>query len=239
MTPLMPPANLDAPTGGTHSRRVRRSWLVGIFPLLVLASAAPPASAQSGAGSIDLANLHEDVRGLSQRLADLTLRVEQLEHDHAMLLARLKASAPADGVTPAQLNGAVADLNGAMVAAVAAAKRETLEQVAVSMEKLAKQTNAALDSLARSGSAARVAAVAPVAAVASAAPVASAAAAGKAVPEPAYSKEGISYTVQRGDTLGLIAKKTGGKVAEIVAANKLVDPSRIQVGQALFIPGGK
>jgi LysM repeat protein len=210
-----------------------------MVPLLVIASAAPTASAQSGAGSIELANLHEDVRGLSQRVADLTLRVEQLEHDNAQLLARLKASGPADGVTPAQLNGAVADLNGAIAAAVAAAKRETLEQVAVSMEKLAKQTNAALDSLARSGSASRVAAVAPVAAAGSAVPLAAAATAGKGAPEATYSKEGITYTVQRGDSLGLIAKKTGGKVAEIIAANKLADPSRIQVGQALFIPGGK
>ena len=54
-----------------------------------------------------------------------------------------------------------------------------------------------------------------------------------------YPKEGISYTVAKGDTVGLIAKKTGAKAQDIIDANKLLDPSRIQAGQVLFIPGGK
>ena len=54
-----------------------------------------------------------------------------------------------------------------------------------------------------------------------------------------YSKEGVSYTVQKGDTLALIAKKTGAKTQDIINANKLSDPSRINAGQTLFIPGGK
>ena len=49
----------------------------------------------------------------------------------------------------------------------------------------------------------------------------------------------MSYTVQKGDSVGLIAKKTGAKAQDIVDANKLADPSRIQAGQTLFIPGGK
>ena len=48
-----------------------------------------------------------------------------------------------------------------------------------------------------------------------------------------------AYTVQKGDTLGLIAKKTGARQQDIVNANRLADPSRITVGQTLFIPGGK
>jgi LysM repeat protein len=39
--------------------------------------------------------------------------------------------------------------------------------------------------------------------------------------------------------LALIAKKTGASARDITNANKIVDPSRIQVGQTLFIPGGK
>jgi LysM repeat protein len=54
-----------------------------------------------------------------------------------------------------------------------------------------------------------------------------------------YSKEGVSYTVQKGDTLALIAKKTGAKQQDIINANKIADPARIAVGQTLFIPGGK
>ena len=45
--------------------------------------------------------------------------------------------------------------------------------------------------------------------------------------------------MQKGDSLGVIARKTGGKAQDIIDANKIMDPSRIQVGQVLFIPGGK
>jgi LysM repeat protein len=54
-----------------------------------------------------------------------------------------------------------------------------------------------------------------------------------------FPKQGISYAVQKGDTLALIAKKTGGKSQDIINANKLADPSKIRIGQKLFIPGGK
>ena len=47
------------------------------------------------------------------------------------------------------------------------------------------------------------------------------------------------YTVQKGDTLALIAKKTGAKQQDIVAANKISDPSLIRVGQTLIIPVAK
>lgn len=54
-----------------------------------------------------------------------------------------------------------------------------------------------------------------------------------------FSHQGIIYTVQKGDTLALIAKKTGAKFHDIVNANRLQDPSHIVIGQQLFIPGGK
>jgi methionyl-tRNA formyltransferase len=54
-----------------------------------------------------------------------------------------------------------------------------------------------------------------------------------------FPKEGINYTVQAGDTLSGIAKKTGAKLSDIRNANKIVDDTRIRVGQTLFIPQGK
>ena len=51
-----------------------------------------------------------------------------------------------------------------------------------------------------------------------------------------YPKEGVSYTVQKGDTLAVIAKKTGAKQQDIINANKISDPARIILGQTLFIP---
>jgi LysM repeat protein len=179
------------------------------------------AAAQTSSSQVELANLREDVRGLTQRVGDLTLRLEQLEQENTALRAKA-GSGEKNYATLVQLRDALADLNRDLKAAIAASKSETLQQVAVQMEKLANQTNAALDSLAK------VQAVRPVVS----APVAEGAA-----------KEGTSYTVQKGDTLATIVKKTGAKQQDIITANKLADPSHITVGQTLFIPnassGGK
>ncbi len=166
----------------------------------------------------ELANLREDVRLLVQRVGELSLRVEQLETENARL-ARATAGARADAATLSQLNTAVADLSREIKAAQAQTKSEVLAVVATQMENLARQTNAALDAQAT-----RQRAAAPVAA-------------------PTFTdnfpKDGITYTVAPGDTLSRIAQKTGAKLADIINANKIVDPTRVQVGQVLFIPGGK
>lgn len=67
------------------------------------------------------------------------------------------------------------------------------------------------------------------------APAGSAAPAPTSTPAPAHA----TYTVQKGDTLARIAKKTGGRVQDIINANKITDPALIQVGQTLFIPQSK
>ena len=202
-----------------------RSYIPGrtlVCAAIISSIALPRICAQA-----EIADLREDVHSLSQRVNELTLRVEQLEHDNAELKAKLsKAEDTRDAVTAAQLNGAVADLNSSVAAAVSASRAEILQQVATQMEVLAKQTNAALDSIAKAGSAPQLRA-----------------ASSPAMPKPAfgdsYPKEGISYTVAKGETVGLIAKKTGAKAQDIIDANKLLDPSRIQAGQVLFVPGGK
>jgi LysM repeat protein len=178
---------------------------------------AASAGAQTTSTQIELANLREDVRGLVQRVGELSLRVEQLERDNSELRGRAGA-AEKSYVTLTQLNEAIAVLNQAIRSADASTKSETLQQVSGQMEKLARQTNAAIDSLAKG--------------MATRAPV-------QTTFSEDYAKEGISYTVQKGDTLAVIARKTGAKVQDIVNANRLADPSRINVGQTLFIPGGK
>lgn len=185
--------------------------------LLFAGASAATAFAQYPPTSVEIANLREDVRGLIQRVGELSLRVEQLERENAELRQRARA-ADDSYATVTQLNEAVADVNRTVRTLVAASKTETLQQVAGQMEKLARQTNAALDSLAKS-QATRPAVQTSFA--------------------EDYPKEGVSYTVQKGDTIAEIAKKTGAKQQDIVNANKLSDPSRIMVGQTLFIPGGK
>jgi LysM repeat protein len=181
--------------------------IVGLFGLLV-------ATAFGQTPQVELANLREDMRVLSQRVGELTLRVEQLERDNATLQRKSDAGAEAY-VTMVQLNEALATINLALKNAVASAKAETLQQVAAQMEKLAQQTNAAIDSLAK-GMAARPAVATTFG--------------------DDYPKEGIRYTVQKGETLAQIAKKNGAKMQDIINANKIVDPTRIQAGQTLFIP---
>jgi LysM repeat protein len=193
---------------------------------LVCAALAATAAGRLSAQS-EVADLHEDVRGLTQRLGELSLRVEQLEQENTALRAKVAAlDGSRDFVTAAQLNGAVADLNASIKSAVGSSRTEILQQVATQMENLAKQTNTALDSIARPANAVQARAAAQGEAP-------------KAAFGDSYSKEGVSYTVVKGDSVGLIAKKTGSKSQDIIDANKLSDPSRIQAGQVLFIPGGK
>jgi LysM repeat protein len=182
--------------------------------VLVLASAAAfqPVRAQ-----IEIANMREDLRGVVQRVGELSLRVEQLERENAELRGKAGANEKSY-VTLTQLNDAIANVNQIIRSSSANTKAETLQQVAVQMEKLAKQTNAAIDSLAK-GMATRNTVQTSF--------------------SDDYAKEGVSYTVQKGDTLATIAKRTGAKTQDIINANKLSDPSRINAGQTLFIPGGK
>jgi murein DD-endopeptidase MepM/ murein hydrolase activator NlpD len=49
-------------------------------------------------------------------------------------------------------------------------------------------------------------------------------------------REGVFHTVRRGQTLWRIAKTYEVKLEDIVNANKIADPSKIMVGQKIFIP---
>jgi nucleoid-associated protein YgaU len=186
-----------------------RNWiLTGCLSLLTLTGFA-----QNNA-AFELASLREDLRLLQQRVGELSLTVEQLARDNSALQSKASQSY----VTLEQLNRAIADLNKTMHEGLADQKHEVLVQVAGQMEKLAKQTQAAIDAVARQ-QAARPAIQTSF--------------------NENYPKEGVSYTVQAGDTLPGIAKKNGAKVQDIINANKISDPSRIRVGQTLFIPQAK
>jgi LysM repeat protein len=190
-------------------------WVAGLVAALSLFSVRLAAQGVYQPGSIELANLREDVRLLTQRLGELSLRVEQLERENSALQSKSSQSY----VTLAQLNEAIADLQKTMQTALRDQKRETLQQVSVQLEKLARETQAAIDAVAR-GVATRPPVTAPTF-------------------SDSYPKEGVSYTVQKGDTLSSIAHKTGARMEDIINANKITDPARLQVGQTLFIPQGK
>jgi nucleoid-associated protein YgaU len=187
--------------------------VAGLIALVAFGSLRLPA--QTNSAAFELASLREDVRLLSQRMNELSLRVEQLERDNG----ELRSKSGQTYVTLAQLNEAISDAQKTMQAALREQKRETLQQVSVQLEKLANETQAAINALAK-GAATRPAVSTPTF-------------------TEDYPKEGVSYTVQRGDTLSSIAHKTNAKTQDIINANKITDPTRLQVGQTLFIPQTK
>lgn len=198
----------------TRFRRI--SGLIAALSLTALTTSAQNAyPSQSSPPGFELASLREDVRQLKQNVADLTLRVEQLEKANK----NLQSQSNQNYVTLAQLNAGLSDLQKSLTAAMREQKRETLREVSGQLEKLARQTQAAIDAVAR-GAATRPAVKAPTF-------------------TNNYPKQGISYTVQKGDTLSSIAKRTGSTVKDIMNANKIADPTRLQVGQTLFIPQRK
>lgn len=184
-----------------------RIWiLLGSLATAVATSAQPANNL-----AFELASLREDVRLLTQRVGELTLTVEQLNRENSSLQAKASQSY----VTVEQLNKAVADLNRSTQSALADSRRDVLAQVARQIEALGRQTNSALDALAKNQAT-----------------------------RPAvqtnftedFPKQGVNYTVQSGDTLSGIAQKHNARVQDITNANKITDPTRIRVGQTLFIP---
>lgn len=51
--------------------------------------------------------------------------------------------------------------------------------------------------------------------------------------------EKVTHTVAAGESLGVIARKYGVRVADIVEANPITDPAMVRAGQVLVIPGFK
>ena len=163
---------------------------------------------------VELASLRQDVMLLTQRVGELTMTVEQLNRDNNALQGKLGQSF----ATVEQVNAAVAEMNRSLQSALADQKRETLAQVSGQMERLARQTQAAIDAVAKN-QATRPAVQTSF--------------------TEEFPKEGINYTVQPGDTLAVIARKNNAKLKDIINANKIADQSKIMVGQTLFIPQGK
>lgn len=184
-----------------------------LFAVAGMVLAGTAAAQTTSSIGMEVAGLREDVRALVQRVGELSLRVEQLERENASL-RNATSGLDATYATAAQLNAAVNELNRAMRAGDAASR----EQAAAAIKELARQTNDAVASVAK-GAATRTTIQTNF--------------------SDDFPREGVTYTVQRGDTLSSIAGKFGASVRDIQNANKIADPRNIQVGQTLFIPGAK
>ena len=191
---------------------MRTTLMRSSFVMAALALSTP-LFAQSG-GLAELGSLRQDLMMLNQRVGELSMAVERLDRENEAL----KSTARQNYATVEQLNRSIADANRSVRAAMDDQKRDILAQVATQLEKLGKQTNAALDSMAK-GQATR-----PVV---------------QTTFTDDFPKEGVNYTVQAGDTLAVIARNNNAKLKDIINANKIADPTKINVGQTLFIPQGK
>jgi len=186
-----------------------RIWI--LIGLMVFSATA---RAQQGGVAYELQSLRADLQLLQQRVGELSLTVEQLNRENSALQTKASQSY----VTLEQLNRAIADLNRSVQASLAEQKNETLNQVSAQMAKLGKQTQAAVDAVAKNQ------ATRPTI---------------QTNFTEEFPKEGINYTVQTGDTLAVIARKNNARMQDIINANKISDPTKIRVGQTLFIPQGK
>ena len=210
--------------------RVPRAGLA--FALaLALATAAVALRAQDL--NVDVANMRQEIDMLRQRVGQLELNVESLQRDNGDLRASAASSAKQNFATVDQLNKAIADINRA----IKDSKADTLARVATQMDSLAKKSNDALNDMAAKVNAATRRAGATPATGAGRNTTATSALA--PVFSDNYPKDGISYAVVSGDSLARIAKKTGAKIEDIKNANKIANEKALQIGQVLFIPGGR
>lgn len=173
-----------------------------------------------GDARVQLANLTQDVRILTQRLGQMEVRLEQLERENS----ELKKQA----VNKQELDRRIGQLNTSLQTSLnrmrlelesAAEQERTAIIAAVSRQigELADQTQKTIDALAdyvgHEGS---------------------------GIPaiqfSDDYPKTGIRYEVKPGDSLAKIASQHNVPVRDIINANQLTNPDRIQVGQNLFIP---
>jgi len=197
----------------------RLRLIIWFVPVLV-PGLAPMASGQAGYQGLNpqyqIANIEEDIRVLDERTRKLSLQVEQLTRENTQLREQMDRldGLTANVVTMAQLNRAVAEATRGYQSG----DREMLLKVTRQVEQLAKQTQAAIDSLAE-GVASRPSPRKP-----------------KVNFTRDYPPNGVMHTVESGDTLSSIASRFESTVGWIQNANKISEPRDLQVGQTLFIP---
>jgi len=190
---------------------------------------APAPSTSFDPRQVELANLRADVQSLDRRLREMTINLEELMRQNQELQAQLErqqrtqSGQLGDVVRQGQLTSAINDLHQRTQAADTELRRQIIRDVTQQIEQLGRQTQAAIDALAARVNAAPQVRTTPTAAR-------------PHTFSDDFPREGITYTVQRGDTLSAIASRNNSTVRDIQNANQISDPGSIQPGQTLFIP---
>jgi LysM repeat protein len=195
----------------THRRNRFHGVLIAAAASLLGPFVSPAQSQPNRDVGAIVAGLREDIRILDERTRSLTIEIEQLKRENAQL--RDQVSNTSNFVTVSQFNTALSELEKA----IRNGDSQVLVKVTEQMEKLAKQTQSAIDTVAKS-------------------------AGSRAGPPPMmnftddYPKQGTTYTVEPGDTISSIAQKFNSSIRDIQNANKIADPKTLQVGQVIFVP---
>ena len=191
-----------------------------IFAALTLVVTASNLPAQERTELQRISDLEQDVQGLNEKIGHLNIQLEELKRENDTLRAQLAAAASTDGksasltsvgyVTTAQLDAQLANLRAEMMRAQTAQKDEIVDEVGRQMERLAQQTQQAIQAQA-------------------------AATPAESTPKATDNRMGFAYVVEKGDTLSHIATRFGVSVTTIKDANSLTSDN-IKIGQKLFIP---
>lgn len=169
---------------------------------------------------VQIANLTQDVRLLTQKVGQLQVRVEQLEKENAALRKQAIDQKDLESRLTQVNTNLQTNLNNLrrdFSSADEAQKEAIIKAVSNQISDLADQTQKTIDALADYVGHQ-----------------------GTSIPAVEFSNDfpntGFRYEVMPGDSLVKIAQKHGVNIRDIINANRLVDPDKIQVGQNLFIP---
>lgn len=173
------------------------------------------ALAQGKSDTQRISELEQDVQSLKEQVGQMRIAMEEMQRQNDTLRAQLGKTGAnsANFVTDAQLDAQLSNLRAEMTRAQNAQKNEIVDEVGRQMDRLANQTQRAIQ--------------------AQAAP---AAPAQEASFSDNFPKTGVTYTIQKGDTLSSIARKLGASVEDIKNANHISDPGKLYVGKTIFIP---
>jgi len=196
-----------------------------IRTLLIFSLCLIPAFAQQNSAAVQLANLTQDVQAMQKEVARMKLTMEQLQRENEQLSKQLKTMIEAQNKLTTSYNAYVQgqeqrlrQLSANLQSADEKQKEAIVAEVSRQIDALAKQTQKAVDQLA------------------------TAIDRQPADMQPAveftsdFPRNGVRYTVERGDTLSGIARKHNSRVSWIQNANKIARPEALQVGETIFIP---
>lgn len=174
-------------------------------------------SASTESFPLRVANLSQDVASLNKEIGCLRMDVESMARENAQLRKSLSELSNLYEKTVYDLNAANLKMDQISLQ-TQKSQKEAMNQFSKQMGDFFKRTQEAIDQLAKAMN-------------------------NKALKDEKlvdfsedYPKQGVSYTVQQGDTLSVIAIKHNSTIKDIQNANRISDPRELRAGQMVFIP---